>query len=257
MLPDNTRQLIDRVVEIALASRKEILRAELQRTAEWAVQAGVSGSGLAAFKRAKVYCDLIERLANQTWTETKRVLEEVQFKPCQQLAQDLKDYIRDTLAVPYEECRSGTYTDPQVTNAQPKPIFVDHYDSIERKLFAEIDLFCAKLEAQHAEKEANRVVQSVTYNLHGDNLRINIHSQDYSVNVSNAKLVFKEIRKSIETGVGDEKLKAALLQKASELEEVVGKASFLQKYSDFVALAANHMTLLGPFIPALTQLLQK
>ncbi len=63
------------------------------------------------------------------------------------------------------------------------------------------------------------------------------------------------MRKTIEAEVQDKNLAPSLLQKVTEMEENVGKRTFLQKYSEFVALAANHMKLFGPFVPALTQYL--
>jgi hypothetical protein len=39
------------------------------------------------------------------------------------------------------------------------------------------------------------------------------------------------------------------------MENSVGQKTFLQKYSEFVALAANHVTIFAPLLPALTQFL--
>jgi hypothetical protein len=41
----------------------------------------------------------------------------------------------------------------------------------------------------------------------------------------------------------------------NELEQETGRQGFARKYAEFMALAADHMEVLGPFIPALTQLL--
>ena len=143
-----------------------------------------------------------------------------------------------------------------VAAAQPKPSFRDHYESVQSKLFVEMDLFCAKLQVRESEKEANRMSSNIIYNLHGNNPRVNINSQDYSINIANSKVLFDEMRKTIEAEVQDKNLAPSLLQKVTELEENVGKRTFLQKYSEFVALAANHMKVFGPFVPALTQYLE-
>ena len=126
---------------------------------------------------------------------------------------------------------------------------------MQRKIFAEVDLFCAKLEAQESEKKANRVSSNITYNLHGNNPRININSKDYSINIANSKIVFDEIRKTIESEIQDENLKRDLQSKVAEMEQSVGKNTFLPKYSEFVALAANHVTVFAPLLPALIQFL--
>jgi len=39
------------------------------------------------------------------------------------------------------------------------------------------------------------------------------------------------------------------------MEAAKGTSGFTQKYQNFIASAANHMTVLAPFIPALTQML--
>ena len=39
--------------------------------------------------------------------------------------------------------------------------------------------------------------------------------------------------------------------------EARGKPSFGKRYSDFIASAANHMTLVAPFIPALKEILSR
>src|SRR5208283_742076 len=105
MIPDNINQLLNGVVDIQLASRNEVLCEEINRSAAWAVQMGVSGSQFAANKRALVHYELIERVADKVWSEIKRVLEEVQFVPQQTASQDLKDYISAKLTAPLKECK--------------------------------------------------------------------------------------------------------------------------------------------------------
>ena len=254
MLPENIKQLMNGVVDILLASRSEVLRAEINAAAVWAVQTGVQGSQFAAFKRVKAHYDVIERLSNQVWAEVKRVLEDVQVLTYKELGQDLKSYFKEKIGAPYRECQAGAHG--SLGGVVPQPSFEDHFQNLERKIFAEVDLFCAKLEAQQSEKQASRMSSNVIYNLHGNNPRVVINSQDYSINIANSKVVFDEIRKAVDLQIQDEKLKNGLQQKVEEMETSVGKGDFLKSYSDFVALAANHMTIIGPFLPALTQFLQ-
>jgi hypothetical protein len=96
-----------------------------------------------------------------------------------------------------------------------------------------------------------------TYNLHGQHSRVNIGSQDSSVNISNQKTenVFADMRQVIQTHVGNEGERAQILNRLDELEHAKGKSSFTQKYQDFIASAADHISLLSPFIPALTKML--
>jgi len=106
-------------------------------------------------------------------------------------------------------------------------------------------------------KEAQAVVfdMAITYNLHGSNPRININSQDHSINVDNSKIVFDETRNRIESDISDESLKKELRVKVVEMEQSVGQKTFGQKYSNFIASAANHMTIFAPLLPGLTQFL--
>jgi len=47
-----------------------------------------------------------------------------------------------------------------------------------------------------------------------------------------------------------------LQEKVTELEKAQGTTGFMAQYQEFMALAANHMTILAPFIPALSQILR-
>lgn len=96
----------------------------------------------------------------------------------------------------------------------------------------------------------------IYYNVTGANTRININSVDGSTNVVNAgpEKLFAELRDAI-AGIAEQD-RATLLQKTDELEDSVGHNSFPSKYAEFVALAANHISILSPFIPALAQLIQ-
>jgi hypothetical protein len=63
------------------------------------------------------------------------------------------------------------------------------------------------------------------------------------------------MRQVIQTRIENEVERIQILNKLDELEEAKGKNSFTQKYQEFIASAADHVTILAPFIPALTQML--
>lgn len=96
--------------------------------------------------------------------------------------------------------------------------------------------------------------KTTVYNLHGGNSRIYNQSQDYSSNVINesSNNVFNQLKQVVNDNIVDNEL---ILNLLSELEEAKGKANYLEKYKVFIANAANHMTLLSPFLPALTALI--
>ena len=90
----------------------------------------------------------------------------------------------------------------------------------------------------------------------GPNARINIHSQDYSTNtVSDAAKVFAELRQIVETAVADAD-RLAIRKALGEMEAARGTPGFLNSYIQFMSVAADHLTLFAPFLPALAQLLR-
>ena len=96
-------------------------------------------------------------------------------------------------------------------------------------------------------------VQQVTNILHGPNSRVNMGSVDQSVNVAGD--VFGGIREAFLKQVQAGPERDAILGKLTELEKATGTPSFIERYTEFMAVAANHMTVLQPFVVALAQLL--
>lgn len=96
-----------------------------------------------------------------------------------------------------------------------------------------------------------------TYNLHGPNSRVNVSSSDYSVNTVNTSTtgLFADMRQVVLTKIEKEQDRLPILEAVSEMEQAVGKPGFLQKYQNFMQSAANHVTVLAPFLPELAKLL--
>lgn len=91
-----------------------------------------------------------------------------------------------------------------------------------------------------------------TFNLSGHNSRVNISSNDSSHNVVGNNAVFGDLRTSIKSGVSDEALQSRLLSLITDMEAAKdSKEKFTSVYASFMAAAANHMTLIAPFLPAL------
>jgi hypothetical protein len=55
--------------------------------------------------------------------------------------------------------------------------------------------------------------------------------------------------------ITDEAERKGILARLDELQEAQGSGGFLQAYNNFIASAANHMTLFAPFLPVLAQML--
>jgi len=89
----------------------------------------------------------------------------------------------------------------------------------------------------------------------GDNSKVVFNSTDNSVNIQITNdNVWDKLVEVVKMQCGNN---ADLLNIVAEMKEAKGTPSFNAKYQTFVALAANHMTVLAPFIPALTSLLYK
>ena len=97
----------------------------------------------------------------------------------------------------------------------------------------------------------------VVYNLVGPNARVNIQSTDSSTNVVNMETpaLFEDLRNAVRQATDDSVLESQLLDRIDGMQAAIGTRDFAARYKEFVGVAADHLTLLAPFLPALTQLL--
>jgi hypothetical protein len=133
-------------------------------------------------------------------------------------------------------------------------------------LFRELETVSVPVNAIRCQIEERRMRPKMTkpntvtniYHLTGANVRVNVNSSDQSVNIVNAtsEQIFAELRAQLKEHVPPVE-QAEILSRLDELEKAQSSPSFGQKYADFIALAANHITVLAPFIPALTEMLRK
>jgi hypothetical protein len=95
----------------------------------------------------------------------------------------------------------------------------------------------------------------IVYNVTGPNARLNINSIDSSTNVVDQAPAefFKTLREAIRSHV-PAKDREALIERADALEKAVGQKGLLQRYAEFMELAAHHVEVLTPFLPAIAQL---
>ena len=100
---------------------------------------------------------------------------------------------------------------------------------------------------------------SVVYNVTGPNARLNIGSIDSSTNVVNVAPteLFTQLQRTIEARVVAEQERNELLARLADLQSAQGTQAYLEQYQRFIAVAANILTILAPFLPALTQLMGK
>jgi hypothetical protein len=110
-------------------------------------------------------------------------------------------------------------------------------------------------------KEAERSEQARrsaghTINVSGPNARVNLQSTDRSTNaVVSGNSVFNQLHQAVNDGVADEGERVRLNTLISEMEKAIDQKSFTAGYQAFITSAANHMTILTPMLPALTQLI--
>ena len=88
--------------------------------------------------------------------------------------------------------------------------------------------------------------------------KVNINSVDSSINETtiNIGTTFNQIRDTINAADIDTPEKESLIEKLADLETSINTSGYATKYKEFIQLAANHMTIIAPFIPALTNLLK-
>jgi hypothetical protein len=105
-------------------------------------------------------------------------------------------------------------------------------------------------------KEASTM--NTTYQLIGHASRVNVNSTDNSTNVVEVSedQIFSQMRQDITTGVpaGEREI---ILEKLVALEKAQKTPSIALRYAEFIGAAANHMTIIGPFLPALTAMVQQ
>ncbi len=104
--------------------------------------------------------------------------------------------------------------------------------------------------------EAERQATTI-YNLHGANPRVNINSRDQSINVveTSAGDLFDRLRKLLQTEIADPQQRAALIAQTERMESAQGSPSYVERYKEFMALAADHLGVLQPVLTGLAQLL--
>jgi hypothetical protein len=88
----------------------------------------------------------------------------------------------------------------------------------------------------------------------GHNARFNQNSIDHSTNTvhSTNDELFNSLIEVIETQISDN---ADILRSVIDMKSTAGTKSFTSSYSNFINLAAGHITILAPFLPQLSALL--
>lgn len=91
-----------------------------------------------------------------------------------------------------------------------------------------------------------------TIHVSGHNARLSINSTDNSTNTVIDNRLFAELRSAITEKVHDEAIRVAMLTCVDDMDASSrDERGFVTAYQRFIASAADHMTIVAPFLPAL------
>ena len=95
-----------------------------------------------------------------------------------------------------------------------------------------------------------------TINFHGPNSRMIVSGNDNSSNTvsTDAAQLFDALREKA-ASIGNDQDRAMILTRIDELERARSSGGFIEAYKAFMASLSDHITVFGPFLPALTTML--
>jgi hypothetical protein len=257
-----TSELMDRVVKAIFDKEPEDIRVKGQKKAAHVLTQGVAGSPFAWGQHVWMHYDHHREYSKLVCEAMIKVIKDGEAPVERGTAAELKARFDNYLAPLMAKTRSRVreiMQMPMMREGPSKPTLDEVLNETRTKHHNEIDLWARSALAE--QRREQRMATSITYNnLNGANARIVINSNDYSINVANSQPIFEGIKSTIQEGVEDERLRTDLIAKTAELEAAVKakeKPKFLKIYGEWVALAANHMKLLGPWMPAITEYLTK
>lgn len=88
----------------------------------------------------------------------------------------------------------------------------------------------------------------------GPNSRFNLSSTDHSSNVNNETDLFAALLAAVQK-INDDHEREVVVTAVTTMQKEQGLPGFVGAYQRFITTAANHMTIVAPFLPQLTALL--
>ena len=162
---------------------------------------------------------------------------------------------KDVIHIPYESVSIEKGDKIQLTQVnRPTQVFVVVDPGFQPKIFNMPAYFKIKY-CDEADVPNTQPLQVFHFN--GDNSRVNINSTDSSTNVvnTNSAELFDGLLKLIKEQIEDAKDRESLFATIEAMRQAQGTSGFTSCYQEFMAVASDHITVFGPFIPALTKLL--
>lgn len=123
---------------------------------------------------------------------------------------------------------------------------VDCYNIPNNPNLSHYEIHVRKVTEQIEEKSS-----SIVYKINHVSGRVNINSNDNSFNQENTvdRKVFSDLKDVIKTQIS---INEGILLALQELENSCGTETYSDKYHSFIQSAANHISIIAPFIPALS-----
>ena len=216
---------------------------------------GTSQSSMFNQGKAKIYYEAFEKYADSVWEEMRRVLEEIGFDSQPGCENELVSMLVSFLSGAYEADKMSLSSLEAFGVHMPETAFEFHYQAVVKRLVTKIKIFSQKVRTMREKEKAQATTQN-NYYLHGPNSRVNIGSTDNSINIITEPQLFSKLREAVEAQVSDSNTKARLLEKIKEGEALPKKSPvFNNWFTQFLALTADCITVIQPFVPALVQLL--
>ena len=133
----------------------------------------------------------------------------------------------------------------------------DVFEVIEPTFYQNLHGIPAHYQIQFKRKGTFGHRQGGNYTLHvsGNNARVNVGSHDQSTNIVVGGDVLGNLTTALKSGVSDQQRLEELLAAVNEMRAAKGKSNFAAAYQKFVALCAEHITIVAPFLPALASMI--
>jgi hypothetical protein len=257
MLSAKIDKLMKEAVSMAMRDVPSSVPARLNSLKAADARKGFIGSSSALeLNKRQVFYDVYQESAKGVWTEMRRVLVQAKVAYGTNLESDLRALFSQFVTPLFNSLDKPLGALPKILVASNRLIpFSSHRSQVDSMILNEIGVYCAGLEAHQLEKERSCMEKSpININVSGLNARVNWNSSDSSTNTANSSFSFGELRVVIDAQISDVRLKAQLKDKATVMENSLGDRNALKKaYDDFMDSAANHVTALGPIIPALAE----
>lgn len=144
-----------------------------------------------------------------------------------------------------------------ITRTLPSGV-VEEYEVEDPGFRQAFDEIPARYAMKVSNRKAPRSHQPIHVNATGPNSRINIGSHDASFNLvqdAGTNETFASLANTLRDGVANEVERRSLLNQVEQMQSALGTPTFPERYRAFLESAARYMTILGPFLVPLGQML--